>query len=56
MECPHCHAENTDDSRFCRQCATPLPWAERGGAGASQPFPTRTLERRRARAGLTLAL
>ncbi|MFZ2054522.1 MAG: protein kinase [Candidatus Aminicenantales bacterium] len=24
MECPKCHAENKDDSRFCSHCATPL--------------------------------
>jgi serine/threonine protein kinase len=25
MKCPHCSADNRDDSRFCHQCATPLP-------------------------------
>ncbi|NOR15928.1 MAG: zinc-ribbon domain-containing protein, partial [Candidatus Aminicenantes bacterium] len=24
MECPNCHSENKDDSRFCSTCATPL--------------------------------
>ena len=24
MECPDCHVENRDDSRFCSSCATPL--------------------------------
>ena len=24
MECPNCHSENKDDSRFCSNCATPL--------------------------------
>jgi len=24
MECPNCHSENRDDSRFCSHCATPL--------------------------------
>ena len=24
MRCPQCHADNSDDSRCCRQCATPL--------------------------------
>jgi eukaryotic-like serine/threonine-protein kinase len=41
MECPACHTENPEDSRYCSRCATPLPWAIVGGAG--QPFPTRTL-------------
>ncbi len=39
MKCPQCGSENTDDSRFCKSCATPLP--------ASQPTPplfTETLE------------
>ncbi len=25
MKCPECQADNPPDSRFCRQCATPLP-------------------------------
>ena len=24
MECPNCHSENKDDSKFCGNCATPL--------------------------------
>ncbi|NIO48616.1 MAG: zinc-ribbon domain-containing protein, partial [Candidatus Aminicenantes bacterium] len=28
MECPKCHSENPDDSRFCGKCATPLPSPE----------------------------
>jgi len=24
MECPKCHAENDEDSRFCSNCAMPL--------------------------------
>ncbi len=24
LRCPECHADNSQDSRFCRQCATPL--------------------------------
>jgi len=24
IECPRCHAENNDTSRFCGNCATPL--------------------------------
>jgi len=24
MECPNCHAENKDDSKFCSHCAAPL--------------------------------
>ena len=41
MECPACHAENSEDSRYCSRCATPLPWAVGGEAG--QAFATRTL-------------
>jgi eukaryotic-like serine/threonine-protein kinase len=25
LRCPECQADNSDDSRFCRKCATPLP-------------------------------
>ena len=28
MECPRCHAENKEDSRFCSNCATPLKLGE----------------------------
>ena len=38
MECPACHTENTEDSRFCSRCATPM-----GLAIAGQSFATRTL-------------
>jgi serine/threonine protein kinase len=42
MECPKCHAENRDDSRFCSHCALPLgPGA---GAGPEAASLTKTLE------------
>ena len=25
MKCPHCSADNTSDSQFCKNCASPLP-------------------------------
>jgi tetratricopeptide (TPR) repeat protein/predicted Ser/Thr protein kinase len=25
LRCPECQADNSDDSRFCKKCATPLP-------------------------------
>ena len=40
MECPKCHSENTDESRFCGKCATPLPSIEEISAS-----PTKTLEK-----------
>ena len=40
MNCPKCHTDNPDTSRFCGNCATPL--GDLGGAGFSV---TRTLER-----------
>ena len=42
MECPRCHAENKDNSRFCSNCAAPLgPGVGAGPDGASV---TKTLE------------
>ena len=38
MECPNCHAQNKEDSRFCSQCATPL-----SVAGPEGPSLTKTL-------------
>ena len=39
VECPKCHSENNDNSRFCSNCAAPL-----GVAGAAEATLTRTLE------------
>lgn len=37
VKCPKCQTENTSDSRFCKKCATPLPFP-------SDLFVTKTLE------------
>jgi Tfp pilus assembly protein PilF/predicted Ser/Thr protein kinase len=39
MECPKCHGENKEDSRFCSNCAMPL-----GKLGPEQALLTKTLE------------
>jgi len=39
VKCPHCYAENRDDSRYCSNCAAPL-----GPADPEAPALTRTLE------------
>ena len=39
MECPKCHSENKDDSKFCSNCAAPL-----GQAGPEQASLTKTME------------
>jgi len=31
MRCPECQTDNSEDSRFCKRCATPLPLAAAGG-------------------------
>ena len=41
MKCPSCQTDNPSDSRFCKQCATPLPPASGQSGAASSP--TRTL-------------
>ena len=42
MECPKCHAENKENSRFCSSCAAPLsPGVQAGPHDASF---TKTLE------------
>ena len=39
MNCPRCHAENRDDSKFCGNCAAPLRTP-----GPEAPSLTKTLE------------
>ncbi len=55
MECPACHTDNTDDSRYCSNCAAPLTEAEGGEAGGGPSFPTRTAETPIGQAGPDLA-
>jgi serine/threonine-protein kinase len=38
MKCPQCHTENSQDSKFCKTCATPLPGAD------AQPSATETFQ------------
>ncbi|MFH0915901.1 MAG: inactive serine/threonine-protein kinase VRK3, partial [bacterium] len=40
MECPNCHSENKDDSRFCSNCATPLNLEETLPASLTQTLAT----------------
>jgi serine/threonine protein kinase/tetratricopeptide (TPR) repeat protein len=40
MECPNCHAENRDDSRFCSNCGTQLGIGETLPASPAQTLPT----------------
>ncbi|MCJ7485939.1 MAG: protein kinase [Candidatus Aminicenantes bacterium] len=40
MECPNCHVENKDDSRFCSNCATPLNLEETLPASLTQTLAT----------------
>ncbi len=39
-KCPKCDTENPSDSKYCKECATPLP----GARGEKPSSPTKTLE------------
>ena len=39
MKCPKCNFENPSDTKFCGECATPLPSSKEISAS-----PTKTLE------------
>src|SRR4030065_537782 len=39
MKCPSCQTDNPADSKFCKECATPLP-----ASRPSSPLATETLE------------
>jgi dienelactone hydrolase len=40
MECPKCHSENNDSSRFCSNCATPLDQSGPGGVSLTKTLET----------------
>jgi TolB-like protein/predicted Ser/Thr protein kinase len=40
MECPNCHAENKENSRFCSNCAAPLSQAEPDGVSLTKTLVT----------------
>jgi TolB-like protein/tetratricopeptide (TPR) repeat protein len=40
MECPNCHSENKEDSRFCSHCATPLNLREIDPASLTKTLAT----------------
>jgi len=46
LRCPECQADNSDDSRFCKQCATPLPLPvpEEMARAATLAYPSPSLE------------
>jgi serine/threonine protein kinase/tetratricopeptide (TPR) repeat protein len=52
MKCPSCQTENLSDSKFCKECATPLPARK-----SSDSLPTETLSQpvRELSAGTTFA-
>jgi tetratricopeptide (TPR) repeat protein/predicted Ser/Thr protein kinase len=46
LRCPECQADNSDDSRFCKKCATPLPLpiSEDLARAATLAYPSPSLE------------
>lgn len=38
VECSKCHTQNTENSRFCNKCATPLPSPEEISAFSTKMF------------------
>jgi tetratricopeptide (TPR) repeat protein/predicted Ser/Thr protein kinase len=46
LRCPECQADNSDDSRFCKKCATPLPLhvPEDLARAATLAYPSPSLE------------
>ena len=46
LRCPECQADNSDDSRFCKKCATPLPHPvpEEMSRAATLAYPSPSLE------------
>jgi eukaryotic-like serine/threonine-protein kinase len=57
MKCPSCQTDNPSDSRFCKQCAAPLPSGTNGALGRADASLTRTLSHalRELTAGSTFA-
>jgi len=45
MICPICHSDNTDDSTYCKKCATPLPFSAGSNPASTLTIPpSRELE------------
>jgi len=40
IQCPKCNTANPSDSRYCRECATPLPAAEKPAASPTLTYET----------------
>jgi serine/threonine protein kinase/Tfp pilus assembly protein PilF len=44
IKCPECHSDNPSDSKYCKECATPLPPSEKPQVSVTETLETPTEE------------
>ena len=48
IECPKCNTDNPSDSKYYKECATPLPFSEEIPVTETLETPTKELTRKKA--------